>query len=150
MRAQTLQRQIEPTEAQEQSALLHRIELVKKTYPDLQLIYAVPNGGARDVIGAVNLKDQGVKKGVPDLVLPVARGGYHGWYGELKRKTQGQLSDEQRDWLRCLCAQGYWATWHRGADEMWNDLMWYLSLPHVDPQTTLPIRPMREIERGTK
>ena len=47
-------------------------------FPELVLLYHIPNGGKRDAQTAISLKRQGVKAGVPDLHLPVARGGYHG------------------------------------------------------------------------
>lgn len=56
-------------------------------YPELALLYHIPNGGKRDAKTATILKRQGVKAGVPDLHLPVARGGYHGLYIELKVKV---------------------------------------------------------------
>ena len=52
--------------------------------PELQYMYHVPNGGKRDAATAVALKRQGVKAGVPDIMLPAARAGYHGLYIELK------------------------------------------------------------------
>lgn len=48
--------------------------------PELQYMYHVPNGGKRDAATAVALKRQGVKAGVPDIMLPAARAGYHGLY----------------------------------------------------------------------
>ncbi len=44
----------------------------------------MPNGGKRDKATAAVLKRQGVKAGVPDIMLPAARAGYHGLYIELK------------------------------------------------------------------
>lgn len=46
--------------------------------PELQYMYHVPNGGKRDKATAAVLKRQGVKAGVPDIMLPAARAGYHG------------------------------------------------------------------------
>mgnify|MGYP004433785991 CR=1 FL=1 len=45
----------------------------------------------RDARTAANLKRQGVKAGVPDLHLPVARGGYNGLYIELKVGSNNSL-----------------------------------------------------------
>ena len=60
-------------EGPEQAALMEEIAL---RYPDVfELIYHVPNGGHRHKKVAEKLKDQGVKAGIPDLVLPMARGG---------------------------------------------------------------------------
>ena len=52
--------------------------------PELEYLHHVPNGGKRDKATAIALKRQGVKAGVPDVVLPVPRGEYHGLYIELK------------------------------------------------------------------
>ena len=59
-------------EGLEQAALIKEISL---RYPAAaKLIYHVPNGGHRHKLVASKLKEQGVKAGVPDLVLPMARG----------------------------------------------------------------------------
>ncbi|MBC3486703.1 VRR-NUC domain-containing protein [Pseudomonas sp. SWRI50] len=71
-------------EGQEQAALMKELQL---RYPQAyKLIYHVPNGGHRIKAVAAKLKGQGVKAGVPDLVLPMARGGYFGLYIEFKAK----------------------------------------------------------------
>ena len=119
----------EPLETVEQRNLVRYTRLHVGAYPCLRLLYAVPNGGFRNKTTAAHLKEEGVIPGVPDLVLPVARGGYFGWYGEMKRLRQGSLTPEQSAFLLSLRAGGYWASWHRGADEMWRDLMFYLALP---------------------
>ena len=69
-------------------------------------LYAVPNGGGRTIQEGVRLKMEGVQKGVPDLVLPIARGGFHGLYLELKA-GKGRTSEEQDGWLAFLDSQGY-------------------------------------------
>lgn len=61
---------------------------------------------------AAALKAEGVKSGVPDLVLPVPHGNYPGLYLELKvpgreRTRNGGRSDEQVRWHKRLRAQGY-------------------------------------------
>lgn len=67
-----------PTEADEQIALFEWAALQSGRFPELALLYHVPNGGSRNKIEAARLRAQGVKSGVPDLCLPVARGGNHG------------------------------------------------------------------------
>ena len=71
-------------EAQGQEALFTWAKMQESRYPELSLMYAIPNGGSRHVIEAANLKRQGVKAGVFDVCLPVAKGVYHGMYLELK------------------------------------------------------------------
>ena len=66
--------------------------------PELQYMYHVPNGGKRDAATAVALKRQGVKAGVPDIMLPAARAGYHGLYIELKA-GKNTTTKKQKEWL---------------------------------------------------
>lgn len=53
-------------------------------HPELALLYAIPNGGARNAVTGRRLKEEGVRAGMPDMHLPVARGEYHGLWLELK------------------------------------------------------------------
>lgn len=103
-----------PTEHEEQTALMDWIYLTSRKYPELNLFYHVPNEGKRSPAAAMKLLAEGLKKGVPDNFLPVARGGYHGLYIELKRTKGGKLSLEQRQWLDDLNAQGYLAVECKG------------------------------------
>lgn len=41
-----------------------------------KLLFAVPNGGSRNIIEAKNLKAQGIKSGVSDLLLLISKKGY--------------------------------------------------------------------------
>lgn len=61
---------------------------MRRAHPELQLLYHVPNEGKRTWRTGARLKSEGLKPGVPDLCLPVARGKYHGLYVELKRRDQ--------------------------------------------------------------
>lgn len=69
-------------------------------------MFAVPNGGLRHKATAGRLKATGVKSGVPDIVLPVSVGRWHGLFVELK-KIGGRASPEQKDWNRRLTCNGY-------------------------------------------
>lgn len=81
-------------------------------------VYHVPNGGYRNKAEAARLKAQGVKAGVPDLCVPMARGGYHGLYVEMKDAgSKGRVSDKQREWLALLRAEGYCAWVCHGAND---------------------------------
>ena len=70
------------------------------------LIFAIPNGGQRHPAVAAKLKAEGVRAGVPDLMLPVARQGYCGLFIELKC-NDNKPSEAQLDWIRNLRAEGY-------------------------------------------
>lgn len=115
-------------EGQEQAALMREIEL---RFPEAYaLIYHVPNGGHRLKAVAAKLKAQGVKAGIPDLVLPMARGGYFGLYIEFKATVEpAAVSPSQRDYLRRLNEQGYLAIVCRGHFDAMEQLRAYLLLP---------------------
>ena len=93
-------------EAAEQQALFRWAAFARCNYPELDMLYHIPNGGSRNGKEAANLKRQGVKAGVPDLCLPVARGSYHGLYIELKY-SKNKPTELQEGWLTRLRQQGY-------------------------------------------
>lgn len=113
MSAATPLRQL-PSEHVEQMRLFQWAHYARGSHPELRLLYAVPNGGARHKAVAAKLKAEGVRAGVPDVCLPVARGGFHGLYIELKRQRGTRPSAEQREWLAALMDAGYRATWCPG------------------------------------
>lgn len=84
--------------------------------PELKLLYHVPNGGKRDIVTAKKLKAEGVKAGVPDICLPVARGKYHGLYIELK-VGKNKTTENQDMWLEALNKNGYYTNVCYGWEE---------------------------------
>ena len=101
------------TESQEQQALFQWANLSIQKYPELKLLFHVPNGGLRNLRTAYILKKEGVKAGVPDLFLPAPKGNYHGLFIEMKTDV-GKTSKEQKLWLSNLEEQGYKALVCRG------------------------------------
>lgn len=99
-------RRLHPTEFQEQKALFDWARIAEKYYPELCMMFHVPNGGSRNPIEAVHLKSSGVKSGVPDICLPIPRGNFHGLWIEMKSET-GKLSRQQRSWMTALREYGY-------------------------------------------
>lgn len=97
-----------PSEHEEQCAF---ISAFRKTFPGVRII-AIPNGGWRDIKTAARLKAEGVCKGVPDLFVPE-----WGFWIEMKRQKGGKVSDEQKDWIEYLTANGYKAVVCKGKDE---------------------------------
>ena len=116
-------------EEQEQELIFRWAAYESATHPELRMLYAIPNGGKRDRITGARLKATGVKAGVPDMCLPVARGSYHGLYIELKRKKGGHVSDDQWNWLRDLIGYGYKAVVCKGFDEARATILDYLGIP---------------------
>lgn len=99
-----------PTESAEQCAYFAWVDLQKHSVPALRLVFHVPNGGSRHKIEAVNLKRQGVRAGVPDIILPVPRQFHTGLAIEFKRKGEGRekaLTDKQVEWRDGLIAEGW-------------------------------------------
>ena len=116
----------QPTEEQEQVTVFQWAEIMSNRFPELRYLMHIPNGGLRSKSEAVRFKRAGVKKGVPDLFLPVARKGYHGLWIEMKRQKGGRLSPEQKEWIDGLFNQGYLAVRCDGADEAIGMLERYL------------------------
>jgi hypothetical protein len=108
-----------------QVILLTRLKAEECRYPELRLIYAIPNAGQRHPAVGAKFKAEGLRAGFPDLCLPVARGGYFGLYLEMKAED-GRLRPEQRDWLKALKEQGYQTAVAFGDDEGYRIVMNYL------------------------
>ncbi len=118
-----------PKEEQEQEWVIQwadaMVELNER--PLLRMLYHTPNGGLRDKATAMAMKRAGVKAGIPDLFLPVARGGHHGLWIELKRADHSNhASPDQEWWIEQLTAQGYRAVVCYGANEAIGELEDYL------------------------
>lgn len=101
-------KQLEHTE---QVTLMKWWQLVHKQFGvSEQLLFAIPNGGQRNVIVASRLKAEGVRAGVPDLFLAVARGDAHGLFIEMKKPKGGRVSGKQYEVMSTLSDQGYQTT----------------------------------------
>ncbi|WP_321833450.1 VRR-NUC domain-containing protein [Clostridium butyricum] len=94
------------SEAQEQAALFQWALLGRQKYKELELMYHVPNGGRREAKEGAALKRQGVKAGVPDICLPVGKGGFFGLYIELK-VGRNKTSSMQDIWIKRLQDMNY-------------------------------------------
>ena len=108
-----------------QAALFDWAQRAAVTYPELELLFAIPNGGHRHLSVAKKLKKEGVRAGVPDIFLPVARSPYHGLFIEMKFKKNGPTKG-QRLWLTNLSIQGYCCTLQRDWEEASQFIVSYL------------------------
>jgi hypothetical protein len=70
-------------------------------FPDIppKLLFAVPNGGSRHAFEAANLKRQGVKAGVADVILLTPTEWHPFLCIEFKTQTR-RLTEEQREFQR--------------------------------------------------
>lgn len=119
------------SEHAEQVTLFRMAKYHAKRWPELDLMFAIPNGGDRHPAVAGKLKAEGVKAGVPDIFLPVPRGGWSGLFIELKTRG-GRATQTQREWLDALHLQGYLSVICKGADEAWSVMQRYLTSEKVD------------------
>jgi hypothetical protein len=98
------------SEHNEQALLFQWIDIEAKRYPEMALIFAIPNGGFRHARTAALMKAEGVRRGVPDICWPLAKVGPGGvWAGlfiEMK-VDGGRLSDSQKAMHAALHATGY-------------------------------------------
>ena len=112
------------TEQQEQEAVIQWARASIARLPGLELLFHVPNENAHHKVR------QGVAAGVPDLCLPIARGGWHGLWIELKRADHSNgPSPAQRAWLERLIAEGYRCAVCYGANEAIDSIERYLEMP---------------------
>lgn len=107
-----------------QSAYFDFLSYHLENRPELDYIFAVPNGGARSITTAAKLKREGVKKGVLDVFIPIrGKNGEPGAFGEFKF-GDNVMSAEQRRFRAFVETQGYkcflWYTWQRAAEETFD------------------------------
>lgn len=95
-------------------------------YPELELLYAIPNGGKRSIITAVRLKAEGAKAGIPDICLPVGRKGFNSLYLEFKNGKKGEISQSQHDYMGKLIYYNNSVHVVRDVDEAIKIVEWYL------------------------
>lgn len=116
-----------PLESTEQQTLVAWAKRNEEEWPELRMLYHIPNEGKRSRKTGARLKAEGLKSGVPDICLPVARGRHHGLYIELKRRKDSKVTKEQLEWIADLVAQGYVAAVCRGCDEAISLITRYLT-----------------------
>jgi hypothetical protein len=133
----------------EQVAVMHWSNMQLKRWPELEWLHAIPNGGMRAAKDEKNkdgvsmaairggqLKAEGVKEGVCDLMLPVARRGYHGLYIEmkkvfnLKKESLHYASEPQKKFIAFVQGQGYCAGVAQGWQQAVAVLEWYMGEPN--------------------
>lgn len=129
------------TEHGEQQLLFEWARMFEGRYPELELLFAVPNGGYRAKKTAVNLKQEGVKAGVPDVWLPVPRGLYCGLVIEMKfgRNT---LEVSQKSWMTALVDLGWSCHVCYCFEAARMVVLWYLTY-----RSTMKVPPANQLYR---
>lgn len=124
------------TEHDEQVAFVTWARENHAAHPELRNLFAVPNGaklpytvnanGERHSRQGAHLRAEGLEAGVPDLLLAVARCGFHGLFLEMKRKGNKPTA-EQLDWHARLKAEGYAVVIPYSAEEAREYTLAYLT-----------------------
>jgi len=117
--------EITRSEHGEQQAFFDWARLNEGKYPELELLYAIPNMGKRSYATANYMRSEGMRSGVPDIHLPVARGKYIGWWRELKTDT-GRPTANQKKWIKRLSEHGHDVGICHGCDELIDEVTKYL------------------------
>jgi hypothetical protein len=91
-----------------------------------RLLFKVSNDGLRSPVMGAIMKREGLRAGVPDLMLCVPRGIYHALFLELKLPT-GKVSDDQKAFIADAWAHNYSAYVAYSLDEAINDITAYLN-----------------------
>jgi hypothetical protein len=123
--------------ADEASELDHQIAVIqwanlqaKCGRIELELLYAVPNGMWTSPAQAGKAKASGLKSGVPDLHLPVSRGGFIGLWIEMK-SARGRLQESQVWWHDRLISEGACVALCFNAGHAIDTLTEYLAGKHL-------------------
>lgn len=120
------------SEHDEQCALFKMIEWHIPKYPALRFAFAIPNGGHRHVTVAAKLKEEGVKRGVLDICVPIpyfsemaSQIRKCGLFIEMKKKGN-KPTQEQLTYIEYLRSAGYQCNVCYSADEAMNVILDYL------------------------
>jgi hypothetical protein len=117
------------TELQHQIAVIKwsKQPAIRSKWPALKLLFHIPNERKCSEVTGKLLRLSGVKRGVPDLFLPVARGEYHGLFIEMKTE-KGKTTPDQDWWITELSEQGYFAEVCHGWESAKRVIEWYMEL----------------------
>lgn len=125
-----------PPEETEQAQLFAWFNVAKWHGISLgELCYAVPNGAQYGTdpklraIQAAKMARTGLKPGVPDVVVPIPSGRFHGLYVEMKRRHghKAAHTPEQRGWQARLRWLGHDVRVCEGADHAKDVITKYLA-----------------------
>lgn len=126
------------TEHQECVALNHWRLAHLRQLPELRNLILIPNGeerkseinkkGRRYSMGAQRLRDEGLEPGSSDYFLAVPRGGFHGFWIEMKAKD-GEKQPTQVEFGDRMISLGYQFAFLYGWEAASKAIVEYLNLP---------------------
>ena len=141
-----LKAKADPTESEEQQALIKWADETPLSAdadsPRIgDFLFSLPNGaatqgrfnmnGQRFSSAAMRLKREGLRPGVPDLMLAIPSQNFHGLFIEMKRakRSKSVVRDGQKEWLERLNSQGYKAVICYGCEQAQQAITDYLNPP---------------------
>lgn len=115
------------SEASIQADFFEWVDLHVSRYPELALIYAIPNEGNRSRLDGWKRKLTGRRAGVPDTHLPLPSKGKNGLWVEFKSE-KGKVTEVQWAWITMLRCSGHQVEICRAWTEAANIVIDYLDL----------------------
>jgi hypothetical protein len=95
------------SEHQHQVTFFQYVDVLAQRYPILSTnVFAIPNGGNRDLITGTRLKREGVRAGAPDILVAIPIQPWHGLFIEMKVRPN-KPSKKQVIFLCNLLSAGY-------------------------------------------
>ena len=93
------------SESREQQTIFEWAYWNKNKYPGIETMYHIVNEGKRSAYNGRRLKKEGMKRGVSDICLPIAKCGYNNLYIELKHGSN-KATDEQLEFINLINSYG--------------------------------------------
>jgi hypothetical protein len=106
-----------PSEHEEQCAVVQWWDAWAPAHGyDRRLLFAIPNGSNKSPAARMKFQREGLRAGVPDLMLSISRMDFHGMFIEMKRVRGSVTSDDQLEYGNLLVKRGYRVALCHGAD----------------------------------
>ena len=93
------------SESREQQIIFEWASWNKNKYPGIETMYHIANEGKRSASNGSRLKREGMKSGVSDICVPVAKSGYNNLYIELK-SGKNKATKEQLNFINLINKYG--------------------------------------------
>jgi len=110
-------------------------------------LFAVPNGGERNIAVAYSLKREGVLAGVADIMLALPSGRWHGLFIEMKTKS-GRQSTAQKAFQRAVESSNYRYMICRSLEDFIRALNAYMS--EIAASVVSSVKYADEVENNSK
>lgn len=102
-----------PTEEEEQTVVMHWATMAAGRWPELRLLFHIPNGGKRSKTEAARFRAAGVRSGVPDLFFAVRA-----------RRVPRDVDRDESHWRACIAGTGAMAQGTDGAGIHVRRVLW--------------------------